>query len=203
MNCILLARISLSFLCAIQGMATLAIDLNRTHAANPAWTGHARFHVVWQSASVALLSVLELALIWMRGPYREGGFYLASLLAAVSPLGFLIACATRRIFAGAPIGSQRHTAVPGDAVRRRYFHRHESRGGRCSIADGCGGSCTLPGVTAPSSLGPSVDRCGSAHRQLISPASLQAEARGSRWHRYGVAQAPVPAPWVARPKAHP
>ena len=81
MNCILLARISLSFLCAIQGMATLAIDLNRTHAANPAWTGHARFHVVWQSASVALLSVLELALIWMRGPYREGGFYLASLLA--------------------------------------------------------------------------------------------------------------------------
>ncbi len=101
MNCILLARISLSFLCAIQGMATLAIDLNRTHAANPAWTGHARFHVVWQSASVALLSVLELALIWMRGPYREGGFYLASLLAAVSPLGFLIACATRRIFAGA------------------------------------------------------------------------------------------------------
>jgi hypothetical protein len=44
-------------------VATLAIDFNKTRATNPVWTGHARFQVVWQSVSVALLSVLELVLI--------------------------------------------------------------------------------------------------------------------------------------------
>jgi hypothetical protein len=98
---LVVARISLSFLCAVQGLATLAIDFNQTHATNPAWTSHARFHVVWQSVSVALLSVLELVLIWLHGPYQKDGFYLALLLTAVSPLGFMIAFVSRRIFGGA------------------------------------------------------------------------------------------------------
>ena len=97
----LVARISLSFLCPLQGLATLVIDLNRTHATNPAWTGHARFHVVWQSTSIALLSVLELALNWWQGPYQKDGFYLALLLTAISPLGFMIAFVSRRMFGGA------------------------------------------------------------------------------------------------------
>jgi hypothetical protein len=100
LNHVLVARILLSFLCALQGLATLAIDFNRTHATNPAWTGHARFHVVWQSISVALLSVLELALIWLHGPSQKGGFYLAWLLTAASPLAFMIAFVSRRIFRG-------------------------------------------------------------------------------------------------------
>jgi hypothetical protein len=80
---VLVAKISLSLLCAVQGLATLVIDFNRTHATNPTWTGHARFHVVWQSFSVAFLSVLELALIWSRGPYQKDAFYLAMFLTAV------------------------------------------------------------------------------------------------------------------------
>jgi hypothetical protein len=95
------ARILLSFLCALQGLATLVIDFNRTHATNPAWTGHARFHVVWQSFNVALLSILELGLIWWPGPFRNGAFHLAVLLTAVSPLGFMISFAGRRMFGGA------------------------------------------------------------------------------------------------------
>jgi hypothetical protein len=83
----------------LQGLGTLGIDFNRTHATNPGWTGHARFHVVWQSTSVALLSVVELLLIWL-GPFQHGGFYLASLLAAVSPLGFLTAFVYRGTFGG-------------------------------------------------------------------------------------------------------
>jgi hypothetical protein len=101
LNHVLVARISLSFLCALQGLATLAIDLNRTHATNPTWTHHARFHVVWQSVTVALLAILELVLIWAYGPYEKGAFYLALLLTAVSPLGFMIAVVTRKIFGGA------------------------------------------------------------------------------------------------------
>ncbi len=33
-----IARVLLSLLCAVQGLATLGIDLNRTHATNPKWT---------------------------------------------------------------------------------------------------------------------------------------------------------------------
>lgn len=84
----------------VQGLATLAIDFNRTHATNPAWTSHARFHVVWQSVTVALLSALAFVLIWLHGPYQKDAFYVALLLTALSPLGFMIAFASRKIFWG-------------------------------------------------------------------------------------------------------
>jgi hypothetical protein len=100
LNHVLLAQVALSFLCAVQGLATLAIDFNRTHATNPLWPGHARFHLVWQSISIALLSILEIVLIWWQGPYQRENFYLASILAAVSPLGFILAWMGRRIFGG-------------------------------------------------------------------------------------------------------
>jgi hypothetical protein len=69
---LLLARVALSCLCGIQAIATVAIDFNRTHATNPLWTGHARFHLVWQSATIVFLS----------------------------PLGFLTAYVSRRRYAG-------------------------------------------------------------------------------------------------------
>ena len=94
------AQVSLSLLCTIQGLATLALDFNRTHATNPLWPGHARFHVVWQSVSVASFSILEVVLIWWQGPFQREGFYLASILAGVPPLGFLVAWLGRRIFKG-------------------------------------------------------------------------------------------------------
>lgn len=92
-----LARVALSSLCGLQGLATVAIDFNRTHATNPTWTGHARFHVVWQTVTVALLSGVELGLI---ASGRRDGFYLALVLAAVSPVGFLVAVAGRGLFGG-------------------------------------------------------------------------------------------------------
>ena len=95
-----LARVALSTLCVLQGLATMAIHCNRSHATNPLWLGHARFHVVWQSATVALMSVVEVALIWTRGPWQREGFYVASLLAALSPLGFMAAFVSRRMFGG-------------------------------------------------------------------------------------------------------
>ena len=81
-----IARGLLSLLCGAQGVATLAIDLNRTHATNPQWTSHARFHLVWQAISYALLSLLEVALILMPGPIRDQRFYLAAILASIPML---------------------------------------------------------------------------------------------------------------------
>ena len=80
--------------------ATVAIDFNRSHATNPLWPGHARFHLVWQSSTVVLLSLVGVVLIWHRGPDEAERFYLAVLLAALSPLGFLTAFSSRRLFAG-------------------------------------------------------------------------------------------------------
>jgi hypothetical protein len=95
-----LARVSLSTLCVIQGVAQLAIDLNRTHATNPRWTGHARFHVVWQSITVGLLAGIQLILIWLRGASANQAFYIAATLVAISPLGFLAALLSRRFYGG-------------------------------------------------------------------------------------------------------
>jgi hypothetical protein len=97
----IIARGLLSFVCASQGVATLAIDLNRTHATNPLWVKHARFHVVWQTISVFILSAIEVALVWWPGHWIEQRFYLAMILAGVPMLGFLAAFAFRKAYGGA------------------------------------------------------------------------------------------------------
>ena len=96
----LIAKVALSVLLFVQAIATFAIDLNRTHATNPSWPGHARFHMVWQSITVVLLSSLGFVLVWNTGPYESQRFYLAALLAVLSPLGFLTAFFSRHLFDG-------------------------------------------------------------------------------------------------------
>ena len=96
-----IARSLLALLCGAQGLATLAIDLNHTHATNPQWPRHARFHLVWQTISYALLSLLEVALVLTPGPLREQRFYLAAILASIPMLGFLAAFFWRRMYGGA------------------------------------------------------------------------------------------------------
>ncbi|HWG22008.1 MAG TPA: hypothetical protein VG225_15865 [Terracidiphilus sp.] len=90
----------LAIYCGLQGAATIAFDLNRTHAAHPQWLGHARFHVVWQTATVAALSVFEIALLRMGGPMPAPRFYLAAILAAMPVFGFFAALVTRGLYGG-------------------------------------------------------------------------------------------------------
>ena len=87
----------LSTVAGLQGLAPLPIDLNRTHATNPIWPGHARFHVVWQTFTAALLAVPEVGLIWWPGPAARGRFYLAAGLAATSMIGFGLALLFRSL----------------------------------------------------------------------------------------------------------
>jgi hypothetical protein len=95
-----IARDLLAALCSLQGLATVAIDLNRTHASNPTWTGHARFHVVWQTASYACLAVIEVWLVLAGGPLQDLRFHLAAVLAAVPMVGFFGAFLARNIYKG-------------------------------------------------------------------------------------------------------
>lgn len=96
----MLARAIVTAIAAGQGAAPLFIDLNHTHATNPLWTGHARFHVVWQTLTQALASAVIVALLWWSGPYANGRFALAALLTAVPLAGFLVAFFGRRLYAG-------------------------------------------------------------------------------------------------------
>jgi hypothetical protein len=96
-----LARDLLAAFCAMQGAGTIALDLNRTHAANPLWLHHARFHVVWQAATTAALAVVELTLLFAFGPLTAHRFYLALVLAALPASGFFAALVTRGIYGGA------------------------------------------------------------------------------------------------------
>jgi hypothetical protein len=88
-------------LCALQGLGTLFIDLGRTHAKNPDWLRHARYHVVWQAISTALLSLLQIALLLIPGGHQDELFYLSAALASIPMLGFFGAFATRKLFASA------------------------------------------------------------------------------------------------------
>lgn len=53
-------------------------DFNATHATNPLWTPHARFHVVWQVLSQAGFSIFILYLLW--GADFAGHQWLAAVL---------------------------------------------------------------------------------------------------------------------------
>ena len=64
----LLARILLTLVTLGYGLATVFADFNKTHATNPQWTPHARFHVVWQISSYVGFGLLALALTWWPGP---------------------------------------------------------------------------------------------------------------------------------------
>ena len=96
-----LARDFLALFCAGQGIATVLIDLNRTHATNPEWARHARFHLVWQVLTTLLLSAIEVALVVRGGLYADERFYLAFTLTCIPLLAFLAALLGRRWYGGA------------------------------------------------------------------------------------------------------
>jgi hypothetical protein len=96
----ILARMVVTAVAGGQGIVPLSIDLNKTHATNPLWPGHARFHVVWQTFSLTIASAIEVGLIWWPSPQSRSLFYLASLLTSVPMCGFLFALFTRRAYQG-------------------------------------------------------------------------------------------------------
>jgi hypothetical protein len=57
-----------------------ALSFAPSHATNPQWTPHARFHVVWQVLSHCGVGLIALVLIWTAGPATR--LWLAVALAA-------------------------------------------------------------------------------------------------------------------------
>ena len=77
-------------------------DFNKTHATNPKWLPHARYHVVWQVSSSICIALIALYLIWGSADrFGLSGLWLAAGLAACAYIGFYAAAITKPIYSGA------------------------------------------------------------------------------------------------------
>ena len=82
------------------GLVPLLADLNATHATNPKWSSHARFHVVTQVLTGAAIAGLALYLLWSPGIDREAGVCLAAALSFCVLGAFFSSAVLRRFFGG-------------------------------------------------------------------------------------------------------
>ena len=60
-----ISTILLTLICIGFGTITPLIDFNESHATNPLWTGHARFHLVWQVNAMIVTAILSLIMLWV------------------------------------------------------------------------------------------------------------------------------------------
>src|SRR5438309_65427 len=97
---LLAARLLLTVVTIGYGFITILADFNKTHATNPAWTPHARFHVVWQITSYAGFALIALALIWVPGPFERERLFLACGFAGVVFAAFFIALLAMPLYGG-------------------------------------------------------------------------------------------------------
>lgn len=74
-------------------------DMNKSHATNPTWTGHARYHVVWQVSSYDLIALIGLYLTWTADAGGDG-LWIPALIALATYGGFWIAWATQALYGG-------------------------------------------------------------------------------------------------------
>ena len=95
------AQVLLTIVVLGVGLIPVRADLNRTHATNPHWVGHARFHVVWQVVSYAGLALLALCLLWIPGAERSTRAVTVGVIALCILVGFFAAVAGRPRYDGA------------------------------------------------------------------------------------------------------
>ena len=98
---ILLARILFTLTTAGWAFATVLADFNKTHATNPKWTGHARFHVVWQISSYVGFGLMAMALIWWPGPLALERLTLVAVMSVIVYAAFFAAVIAMPVYGGA------------------------------------------------------------------------------------------------------
>lgn len=96
----LVARILFTLTTAGWAVLTIFADFNKTHATNPQWTGHARFHVVWQISSYIGFGLLAFALIWWPGPLALERLTLVALMSVIVYAGFFAALIAMPLYGG-------------------------------------------------------------------------------------------------------
>ena len=96
---LLTAKLLLTFVTLGYSAVPSFFDFNDTHATNPSWTGHARWHVVWQVSTFDYMAIMSLFLIWTAGA-DASRFWVPLLLAVFAYGGFWTAFVTRNLYGG-------------------------------------------------------------------------------------------------------
>ena len=96
----LIARVLLTINTVGYSLIPMLADFNKTHATNPRWTPHARFHVVWQISSYVGFGLLAFALIWIPGPLYVERLYLVCAFGLVVYGAFFITFLAMPIYGG-------------------------------------------------------------------------------------------------------
>lgn len=78
----------------------LFADLNRSHATNPEWPGHARNHLVVQVFTTSFVGLAALFFLWSGRVDEALGLCIATILAVVALVPFFISVAARPLFGG-------------------------------------------------------------------------------------------------------
>jgi hypothetical protein len=96
---LLAGKVLLTISTIIYGFVPPFADLNKTHATNPLWIGHARFHVVWQVLITFFIALLSLYFLWVKQYELEN--IVISFFLGLSVLGsFLINVVLMKFYGG-------------------------------------------------------------------------------------------------------
>ena len=96
MEATLISTLLVSLVAVMIMIGPAVADFNATHATNPLWTPHARFHVVWQVFTNSTVAALSLYLLWV-----VDAFWLAAFLNTVWFGSFFLTLAVMSRFDGA------------------------------------------------------------------------------------------------------
>lgn len=94
------ARLLISIVSVALIVGPAKADFNATHATNPLWTPHARFHVVWQVLYNSCISAVALYLVWVPSAAYLFNLYLAVVLNYIWGANFLLTILAMPLFGG-------------------------------------------------------------------------------------------------------
>lgn len=93
-------KILLTLATAMYTFVPPIVDLNKTHATNPLWVSHARFHVVWQTMIMLGIGLLSIYLLWFSEIGSVFSIDLAFILGLIVLGSFVINVGAKKLYAG-------------------------------------------------------------------------------------------------------
>jgi hypothetical protein len=95
-----LSKILITISIIMYGFVPPFVDFNKTHATNPNWVGHARFHVVWQVFITFFIAITALYILWFSEIENELQLNLVLCLSLCVLGAFFLNIAFKNLYGG-------------------------------------------------------------------------------------------------------